>query len=69
MAEKEWYTTTCKESELEPTADLGPPVRGYDFSEPSVDYHKLFLSFRTTGFQASCFDKAVEEINKMVTQY
>ena len=40
-------------------------VKGYDFSN-GVDYHALLESYRTTGFQASNFGKAVEEINKMV---
>ena len=40
-------------------------VRGYDFSGP-LDHHLLLQSFRTTGFQATNFGLAVEEINKMV---
>ncbi len=45
-------------------------VRGYDFSDADsgkpVDYHALLQSFRTTGFQATNFGKAVEEITRMV---
>ena len=52
------------------SSDPMPPgseeVRGYDFSN-GVDYHALLTSYRTTGFQASNFGKAVEEINNMVS--
>ena len=41
-------------------------VKGYDFNE-GINYHKLLQSFRTSGFQATNFGMAVEEINKMVT--
>jgi deoxyhypusine synthase len=40
-------------------------VRGYNWAQ-GLDYEKLFESFRTTGFQASSFSQAVEEINKMI---
>lgn len=40
-------------------------VSGYDFNE-GLDYHKVLGSYLTTGFQATNFGKAVEEINKMV---
>ncbi|XP_071802191.1 deoxyhypusine synthase-like [Asterias amurensis] len=40
-------------------------VRGYDFNQ-GIDYHKLLQSYKTTGFQASNFGLAVEEINKML---
>ncbi len=40
-------------------------VKGYDFNQ-GVDYHKLLQSFRTSGFQATNFGMAVEEINRMV---
>ena len=42
-------------------------VRGYNFND-GTDYHKLLQSFRTSGFQATNFGIAVEEINKMVRQ-
>lgn len=52
------------------SSELMPPgsseVKGYDFSN-GVDYRALLESYRTTGFQASNFGKAVEEINKMVS--
>ena len=48
-------------------------VRGHSFTKPNdsgttVDYHALLQSFMTTGFQATNFGLAVEEINKMVRQ-
>lgn len=49
----------------EPMPEGAVEVRGYDFSGP-LDYHFLLQSFRTTGFQATNFGLAVEEINKMV---
>ena len=61
------YTDTFKSTEPEPTEHLGATVRGYDFSEPTVDYHKLLSSYGTTGFQASAFAAAVDEINRMVS--
>ncbi|GAU92727.1 hypothetical protein RvY_04774 [Ramazzottius varieornatus] len=42
-------------------------VKGYDFSDDKVDYDKLFTGFHTTGFQATFFAQAVDEINKMIT--
>lgn len=48
------------------------PVRGYDFSDAEcgrpLDYHALLQSYRTTGFQATNFGMAVEEITRMVGQ-
>ena len=40
-------------------------VKGYDFNK-GVDYDRLFESYRTTGFQATSFAFAIEEINRMV---
>ena len=42
-------------------------VKGYDFNQ-GIDHHKLLQSFRTSGFQATNFGLAVEEINKMVCE-
>lgn len=42
-----------------------PTVLGYDFNS-GIDYHKLFQSFLHSGFQATNFGRAVEEINKMI---
>ena len=40
-------------------------VQGYDFNQ-GIDYHKLLDSYRRSGFQATNFGLAVEEINKML---
>ncbi|KAG8198748.1 hypothetical protein JTE90_023511 [Oedothorax gibbosus] len=40
-------------------------VKGYDFND-GIDYHALLQSYRTSGFQATNFGLAVEEINKML---
>ena len=40
-------------------------VKGYNF-ENGVNYEKLFQSFRTTGFQATSFAQAIDEVNKMI---
>lgn len=40
-------------------------IKGYDFNQ-GVDHHALLQSFLTTGFQASSFGQAVQEINRMV---
>ncbi|CAL4147847.1 unnamed protein product, partial [Meganyctiphanes norvegica] len=42
-----------------------PTVQGYDFNN-GVDYHKIFNCFRYSGFQATSFGLAVEEIKKMI---
>ena len=42
-------------------------VKGYEFQRgTTVDYHALLQSFRTSGFQATNFGLAVEQITKMV---
>lgn len=42
-------------------------VKGYQFERGGeVDYHALLQSFRTSGFQATNFGLAVEQITKMV---
>jgi len=43
-------------------------VKGYDFNE-GVDYGHLLKSFITTGFQATNFALAVNEINRMVCYF
>ena len=43
-------------------------VQGYDFNN-GVNYHELLQSYARTGFQATNFGKAVDEINKMVSVY
>jgi deoxyhypusine synthase len=44
----------------------GPSIEGYDFNY-GVDYKKILQSFSTTGYQASNFSRAVEVINKMIS--
>jgi len=40
-------------------------VKGYDFND-GIDYHKLLQSYKYSGFQATNFGLAVDEINKMI---
>ncbi|XP_077069726.1 deoxyhypusine synthase [Siphateles boraxobius] len=40
-------------------------IKGYDFNQ-GVDHQALLQSFLTTGFQASSFGQAVQEINRMI---
>ncbi|XP_068694995.1 deoxyhypusine synthase-like isoform X2 [Montipora foliosa] len=49
----------------DPVPEDSVEVRGYDFSD-GVNYRALLDSFRTTGFQATHFGRAVEEINEMI---
>ncbi|XP_051632394.1 deoxyhypusine synthase isoform X1 [Manacus candei] len=42
------------------------PVRGYDFAS-GPDLAELLRSFRTTGFQATSFARAVAEIQRMIS--
>lgn len=46
-------------------ADDAISVKGYDFNE-GIIYEKLLEHFKTTGFQALHFGRAVEEVNKML---
>lgn len=41
-------------------------VSGFDFNK-GVDYNALLESFAVTGFQATSFGRAVEEVNRMVS--
>lgn len=41
-------------------------VEGYDFNQ-GIDYERILQSYRCCGFQATHFDRAVNEINRMVT--
>ncbi|CAG9116183.1 unnamed protein product [Plutella xylostella] len=53
---------------LIPSQDLPketPTVSGYDW-ENGTDYNKILESYLRTGFQATSFGKAVEEVNKML---
>ncbi|KAL6048780.1 Deoxyhypusine synthase, variant 2 [Balamuthia mandrillaris] len=42
-----------------------PTVQGFDFNK-GLDYNALLESYLTTGFQATSFGKAVEEVNRML---
>ena len=47
--------------------EFSTKVTGYVFERDGpVDYHALLQSYRTSGFQATNFGLAVEEITKMV---
>ena len=43
-------------------------VQGYDFNA-GVDYHALLQSYKYSGFQATNFGLAVEEINRLNQVY
>lgn len=49
----------------EPFPEDAPKVQGYDFNQ-GVDHKALLKSFFNTGFQATHFGRAVQEINRMV---
>ena len=55
-------TAVLGESEEMPEGSI--PVKGYDFNN-GVDLNALLGSLATTGFQASSFGQAVEEIKRM----
>lgn len=42
-------------------------VSGYDFNK-GVNYDQILDTYLTTGFQATNFGKAVQEINKMASE-
>lgn len=48
-----------------PIPEDTPKVRGYDFNQ-GVDHQALLQSFYNTGFQATSFGLAVNQINMMV---
>ncbi|KAI5736067.1 hypothetical protein M8J77_026214 [Diaphorina citri] len=43
-----------------------PVVKGYNWTSGKVDYAEIVKSFSTTGFQATSFGEAVEEIKRML---
>lgn len=45
--------------------DITPIVKGYEWNN-GIDYDQLLQSYGHSGFQATNFGKAVDEINKMV---
>jgi deoxyhypusine synthase len=40
-------------------------IRGYDLNQ-GIDFSSILSSYMTTGFQATNFAKAVNEVNRMV---
>jgi deoxyhypusine synthase len=44
-----------------------PIVEGYDWNKNGINYEELLKSYSTSGFQATNFGLAVNEINKMLT--
>ncbi|KAB0796790.1 hypothetical protein PPYR_10851 [Photinus pyralis] len=64
---KELYTAA--EAVLTKTADvsfLKEKVEGYEWNN-GIDYHKLLKTYKNSGFQATNFGLAIEEINKMIS--
>ncbi|RWS20816.1 putative deoxyhypusine synthase-like protein, partial [Leptotrombidium deliense] len=49
-----------------PNEDLQKKVEGYDFNR-GINYNQLLQSFSTTGFQATNFGLAVDQINEMLS--
>lgn len=50
---------------ITPTIPDTPPVKGWDFNK-GRDLDGILESFYTTGFQATSFGQAVNEVNRMV---
>ncbi|KAJ3185898.1 hypothetical protein HK101_009754 [Irineochytrium annulatum] len=50
----------------EPLPSSFNEVRGYDFNA-GVNYPAIFAAMSATGFQATAFGQAVDEINRMIT--
>lgn len=58
----------AEEAVLAKTANvsfLTESVSGYDWNQ-GIDYDKLLKTYKTSGFQATNFGLAVQEINKMI---
>ncbi|XP_011602221.2 deoxyhypusine synthase [Takifugu rubripes] len=51
--------------DCEPFPEDTPRVRGYDFNQ-GVDHKALLQSLLNTGFQATQFGRAVQEVNRMI---
>ena len=63
--------TLFKESETHPK-EFQTKVEGYHFSKSEhtgskVDYHDLLQSFKRSGFQATNFGLAIDQVNEMVS--
>eukprot|EP00064_Thunnus_orientalis_P009138 superscaffoldBa00001144_g9161 len=60
--------SVAMEAVLKPSCSLPedmPKIKGYDFNQ-GVDHQAVLKSYLTTGFQASSFGLAVQEINTMI---
>lgn len=60
--------SVATEAVLMPSCELPedvPKIRGYDFNQ-GVDLQAVLKSYLTTGFQASSFGLAIEQINNMI---
>jgi deoxyhypusine synthase len=59
---------SVKQAVLVPSVDISKDaktVKGYDFNK-GVNFEALLNTYATTGFQATSFGKAIDEINKMI---
>jgi hypothetical protein len=56
---------TATSSTATDTLDGLEAIKGFDLNK-GLDYDALLMSYRTIGFQATNFSKAVDEINRMV---
>lgn len=71
MTDQQSVPSIAKEAVLAAShkiADETPVVLGYDFNA-GLNYDALLQSYVNSGFQATNFGKAVQEINKMVRLY
>jgi deoxyhypusine synthase len=61
------YLKKVKETVLKKSDNLEfkDIIKGYDFNE-GVDFSKLFLSYKTMGFQGTALAKSIEIINDMI---
>ena len=51
----------------EPISSECEKVKGYDWSDETLNYHTLLEAYKTTGFQATNFGRAVAHLNDMVS--
>eukprot|EP00271_Cylindrocystis_brebissonii_P023216 TRINITY_DN9508_c0_g1_i2.p1 TRINITY_DN9508_c0_g1~~TRINITY_DN9508_c0_g1_i2.p1 ORF type:complete len:203 (-),score=57.75 TRINITY_DN9508_c0_g1_i2:1117-1725(-) len=68
MSSVEAAPQAALEAALKPSEPLPagtPEIRGYDFRD-GVDYNALLSSMTRTGFQATNFGHAVDEVNRML---
>lgn len=65
MADSKNITVEALYTKSTENFDDKPVVAGYEFDQ-GLDYEKLMKSLTTTGFQATNFGLAVDQINQMV---